>query len=61
MKKIIYLASFLCTFIMAGCDDFLTLESPDLTTEKYWRDQTDIEAGLSAVYSQLDNRTNAYL
>ncbi|EKU90686.1 RagB/SusD family nutrient uptake outer membrane protein [Bacteroides oleiciplenus] len=60
MKKIIYLASFLCTFIMAGCDDFLTLESPDLTTEKYWRDQTDIEAGLSAVYSQLDNRTNAY-
>ena len=28
MKKIIYIASFLCAALLAGCDDFLTTESP---------------------------------
>ena len=60
MKKIIYLASFLFTVLLAGCDDFLTVESPDFSTDKYWRDKADVEAGLSAVYGQLDNRTGAY-
>lgn len=60
MKKIIYIASFLCASLFAGCDDFLTTESPDFSTDKYWRDKTDIEAGLSATYGQLDCRTNAY-
>lgn len=60
MKKIIYLASFLLTVLVTGCDDFLTVESPDFSTDKYWRDKADVEAGLSAVYGQLDNRTGAY-
>lgn len=60
MKKIIYIASFLCTALLAGCDDFLTTESPDFSTDKYWRDKADVEAGLSAVYGQLDNRTGSY-
>lgn len=30
MKKIIYIASFLCAALLAGCDDFLTTESPRL-------------------------------
>ena len=52
MKKIIYIASFLCAALLAGCDDFLTTESPDFSTDKYWRDKADVEAGLSAVYGQ---------
>ena len=60
MKKIIYIASFLCAALLAGCDDFLTTESPDFSTDKYWRDKADVEAGLSSVYGQLDCRTNAY-
>ena len=60
MKKLIYLVSFLFTVLLAGCDDFLTVESPDFSTDKYWRDKADVEAGLSAVYGQLDNRTGAY-
>lgn len=60
MKKIIYLAAFLCTALLSGCDDFLTTESPAFSTDKYWRDKADVEAGLSSVYGQLDNRTNAY-
>lgn len=51
MKKIIYIASFLCAALLAGCDDFLTTESPDFSTDKYWRDKADVEAGLSAVYA----------
>jgi hypothetical protein len=39
MKKIIYIASFLCAALLAGCDDFLTTESPDFSTDKYWRDK----------------------
>ena len=39
MKKIIYIASFLCAALLAGCDDFLTTESPDFSTDKYWRDR----------------------
>lgn len=60
MKKILYLASLALTFTLAGCDDFLTVESPDFSTEIYWRDKTDVEAGLSAVYGQLENRTSTY-
>ena len=35
MKKIISIASFLCAALLAGCDDFLTTESPDFSTDKY--------------------------
>ena len=60
MKKILYMASLALTFAFAGCDDFLTVESPDFSTEIYWRDKSDVEAGLSAVYGQLENRTSNY-
>ena len=53
MKKIIYIASFLCAALLAGCDDFLTTESPDFSTDKYWRDKADVEAGLSAALTRL--------
>ena len=60
MKKIIYIATILFASKYSGCDDFLTEESPDLSTDKYWRNKDDVEAGLSAVYGQLENRTDAY-
>lgn len=60
MKKHIYIASIFFASLFAGCDDFLTLESPDFSTDRFWRDSLDIEMGLSATYGQLENRTNNY-
>lgn len=60
MKKIFYIASLACAMLLSGCDDFLTVESPDFSTDKFWRNKKDVEAGLSAVYGQLENRTSKY-
>lgn len=60
MKNIFYIASLACTLLFSGCDDFLTVESPDFSTDVFWRDKKDVEAGLSAVYGQLENRTSNY-
>lgn len=56
MKKIIYIASILIASVgMTGCEDFLTVESPDqLTSSTFWRNESDAEAGLSSAYSQLE-------
>ncbi|MCP3894681.1 MAG: RagB/SusD family nutrient uptake outer membrane protein [Bacteroides sp.] len=56
MKKIIYIASFLITSVcMTGCEDFLTVESPDqLTSSTFWRNESDAEAGLASAYAQLE-------
>lgn len=55
MKKIIYIVSILMTGLLASCDDFLTVSSPDkLTSGTFWRNQSDAEAGLAAAYSQLE-------
>ncbi|EJW91024.1 RagB/SusD domain-containing protein [gut metagenome] len=54
MKKFAYIASICLASLLGACDDYLTVESPDqLTSENFWRDQTDAEAGLAATYSQL--------
>lgn len=40
---------------LTSCDDFLSVESPDkLTSNSFWRNLSDAEAGLSAAYSQLE-------
>lgn len=56
MKKQIYMAGMaLAALFTVSCEDFLTVESPDqLTSESFWRNQADAEAGLSAAYSQLE-------
>lgn len=55
MKKIIYIISICMAGTFASCNDFLTVESPDqLTSNSFWRNQSDAEAGLSAAYSQLE-------
>lgn len=54
MKKFLYLASICLAMLFTSCEDFLTVESPDeLTSDNFWRDKNDAEAGLSAAYSQL--------
>lgn len=57
MKKYIYrLIAFLTIAVsVASCDDFLTVNSPDqLTSETFWRDESDAQAGIAAAYSQLE-------
>ena len=54
MKKYIYIAGLIGAFLCSACDDFLTVESPDqLNSENYWRNQSDVESGLAATYSQM--------
>ncbi len=56
MKKYIYLSVICCgALFTTGCEDFLTVTSSDqLTSDSFWRDQADAEAGLAAAYSQLE-------
>ena len=62
MKKIKYIvATLLLMGAITGCDDFLTVQSPDqLTTDSFWRDKSDAEAGLAAAYSQLESFTDTW-
>lgn len=47
--------------ILTGCDDFLTVSSPDeLTSESFWRNKSDAEAGLAAAYSKLEASTDTW-
>lgn len=57
MKKLATICIIFCGLIFGttACDDFLSQESPDqLTSDNFWRDQKDAEAGLAAAYSQLE-------
>ncbi len=55
MKRIMILLLILAATLFAACDDFLTCESPDkITSESFWRNASDAEAGLAAAYSQLE-------
>lgn len=36
MKKHIYIAFLFCIVSLTGCDNFLTVESPDFSTDKFW-------------------------
>ena len=60
MKKYIYIVAAFCVTLFSGCDDFLTLESPDFSTDKFWRVSVDVEMGLSSAYGQLENRSSSY-
>jgi hypothetical protein len=60
MKKYLISIIVFSSLFFIGCDDFLTVESPDFSTEKFWRNAKDVESGLSAAYGQLDNRSGSY-
>lgn len=54
MKKIVCITAACMALTLTACDDYLTVSSPDnLTSESFWRDKTDVEAAISAAYSQL--------
>lgn len=55
MKKIYsFIVGLLGSLAFVSCDDFLTVESPDqLNSENFWRNASDVEAGLAACYSQM--------
>lgn len=55
MKKILYITCICAATLFAACEDYLTVESPDqLTSNTFWRNKSDAEAGLAAAYSQLE-------
>ena len=55
MKKLYYIFSILLGLTLYSCDDFLSKTSPDeLTSDSFWRNAADAEAGISAAYSQLE-------
>ncbi|WP_299125262.1 RagB/SusD family nutrient uptake outer membrane protein [uncultured Tenacibaculum sp.] len=60
MKKIITTALLtLVVFISCNDDDFLDQKSPDqLTSDSFWRNTDDAMSGLTAVYAELESRSN---
>lgn len=61
MKNIILTTTVLLALACTACEDFLTVESPDqLTSEKFWRNQTDAESGLAAAYSKLEHSDDTW-
>ncbi len=61
MKKIVLLVLTFVATVLAACEDFLSVESPDkITSESFWRNQSDAESGLAAAYSQLEFSTGTW-
>lgn len=54
MKALKYIAGICLALSLTSCDDFLTKTPPDeLTSGNYWRNKSDAESGMAAVYSQM--------
>lgn len=54
MKALKYIAGICLALSLTSCDDFLTKTSPDeQTSGNYWRNKSDAESGMAAVYSQM--------
>lgn len=62
MRKNRYIAIvLLAAGLFTGCEDFLTVESPDqLTSDSFWRDKEDAEKALAAAYSKLEASTDTW-
>lgn len=60
MKKIITTALLaVVVFISCNDDEFLDQKSPDqLTSDSFWRNTDDALSGLTAVYAELESRSN---
>ncbi|OSY86837.1 hypothetical protein WH52_14550 [Tenacibaculum holothuriorum] len=58
LNKVLAIALF-TGFISCNDDEFLDQSSPDqLTSSSFWRDAKDAREGLTAVYSELESRSN---
>lgn len=62
MKSIKYtIAALLLLGATTGCDDFLTVTSPDeLSSESFWRDKSDVDRAMAAAYSKMESSTDTY-
>lgn len=62
MKQIKHIAAALLLMgATTGCEDFLTVGSPDeLTSDSFWRNKSDAESGLAAAYSKLEASTDTW-
>ncbi|MEG0647746.1 MAG: RagB/SusD family nutrient uptake outer membrane protein, partial [Bacteroides sp.] len=62
MKQFKYIAAALLLMgATTGCEDFLSVQSPDeLTSDSFWRDKSDAEAGLASAYSKLESSTDTW-
>jgi hypothetical protein len=61
MKKTLYIFSIVSLFTLIGCSDSLDQQSPDeLTSQNFWRNKSDAEAGLAATYAQLEGSTDEW-
>lgn len=62
MKQIKYwVIALVLAFTLSGCEDFLTVQSPDeLTSDSFWRDKSDAESGLAAAYAKLEASTDTW-
>lgn len=59
MKKIISILVLGLGLIACNDNEFLEQQSPDqLTSESYWRNVEDAQAGLTATYAELESRSN---
>ncbi len=55
MKNKIYILAILAIFISGCSKDFLNQTAPDqLTSQNFWRNKSDAEAGLASVYAQIE-------
>lgn len=54
MKKIIYCIGLCLVLGLTSCNDFLTVSPDDkLSSDSFWRNQTDVEAALASSYGQM--------
>lgn len=62
MKSIKYMVAMLLLLgVTTGCDDFLTVSSPDnLSSESFWRDKSDVERAMATAYSKIESSTDTY-
>jgi len=61
MKRIIniFLTLSATFLLLAGCEDFLTLDDPNRTTVvNFWNSEKDLEQGIAAVYKMLSEESD---
>ncbi|WP_282039579.1 RagB/SusD family nutrient uptake outer membrane protein [Saccharicrinis aurantiacus] len=56
LKYIKYIAAALTIISLSSCEDYLTEVNPnEISTESFWRNLSDCNTGLNAVYNQFKN------
>ncbi len=54
MKKIIIITAAFLGLVFTACENELDLNSPnDITTDQYWKTETDAQAGVNSIYAMF--------